>query len=920
MRIDEVRARAFGPFRDECLELAPGMTVVAGANEAGKSSWHAAIRAAICGLRRGRGRPSAADEEFAKLHRPWDNPEEWAVEARLTLDDGRRVEMQQDLAGRVVCAAIELPIGRDLSAEIMHEGAPDASRWLGLTRDAFAKTVCIDQAEILAVAEAAPMLQECLQRAAASHATDATAAGAIHHLEDFKSDAVGLDRVNATRPLRLAIVGLDDAQKALEDTRTQHEAYLQLEAEADDARRKHERVAADLKVVEAAIESRDTDALRARFARASELAARYPAPPAGLPARDRLADDVAGAIEGWEKRPALPVLEGESSTQIEAQIASLPPPPEGDLHPPEDLAAAWVNLRAARTALQQLPTEPAVPDCLATGGLPPAELRRLATELSLRDPEPDPDVIRRRAAAQARLSPGRRARNAFAVGITIMALMAALGGAVTGSVALAAVGLLVAIAAGLLAARSWRERAAAERALRAAEAAARPWEIATETARQRRTDAEAVAREHSIPVDSSALICLADQFDAFSAATRSHDEWQKQVAHARERERDADRRIREELAERGVAVGGDTDRAYTDYECACRERTGQAQGAARVESLRLALNSRRAAEQEVAAAEARIAQSRGALRAVSERTSVEVVGQGEDALVAQLRGWQRQRTDLLKKSETELAEWRELTVILGGATLAELERALEAKQKRAVSLCEGIDPGILSAVQLEEDAPTQLGRLRDQVERRLSSARTLEGELRNRASRLRSVPEAEENVTRAEIELKRVQRLAETLDLTLGFLRAAQERVHRDLAPVLAHAVRQRLATVTGGRYDDVGVDPALLSVKVKEAGSGRWRNAKCLSHGTREQVFLLLRAAIAQHLVTTAETAPLILDEVLAQSDDIRMLAILTALHELSTERQVILFSHSEKVVAWAQEHLNPSRDRLIPLPAPKR
>ena len=48
MRIERVTGHAFGPFTGESLDLAPGLTVVSGPNEAGKSSWHAAIRAGIC--------------------------------------------------------------------------------------------------------------------------------------------------------------------------------------------------------------------------------------------------------------------------------------------------------------------------------------------------------------------------------------------------------------------------------------------------------------------------------------------------------------------------------------------------------------------------------------------------------------------------------------------------------------------------------------------------------------------------------------------------------------------------------------------------------------------------------------------------------------------------------------------------------
>jgi DNA repair protein SbcC/Rad50 len=98
VRITHIHIRAFGPFNDQLLEFSPGMTVIVGENESGKSSWHAAIFAALCGMRRGRGQTSE-DRDFRRRYRPWD-VDSWAVESRLELADGRKIEIAQDqLAG-----------------------------------------------------------------------------------------------------------------------------------------------------------------------------------------------------------------------------------------------------------------------------------------------------------------------------------------------------------------------------------------------------------------------------------------------------------------------------------------------------------------------------------------------------------------------------------------------------------------------------------------------------------------------------------------------------------------------------------------------------------------------------------------------------------------------------------------------------
>jgi len=65
MRIRLVRTHAFGALRDDTLSFADGLTVVYGPNEAGKSTWHAAALAALCGRR-------ALAKDSLDRYAPWD--------------------------------------------------------------------------------------------------------------------------------------------------------------------------------------------------------------------------------------------------------------------------------------------------------------------------------------------------------------------------------------------------------------------------------------------------------------------------------------------------------------------------------------------------------------------------------------------------------------------------------------------------------------------------------------------------------------------------------------------------------------------------------------------------------------------------------------------------------------------------------
>ena len=102
----------------------------------------------------------------------------------------------------------------------------------------------------------------------------------------------------------------------------------------------------------------------------------------------------------------------------------------------------------------------------------------------------------------------------------------------------------------------------------------------------------------------------------------------------------------------------------------------------------------------------------------------------------------------------------------------------------------------------------------------------------------------------------------------------------------------------------------------VQVSGSeGNWRNVALLSHGTTEQIYLLLRVTMARLLTRPGEVCPLLFDDVTVHCDPTRQIKILNILHTVSREQQVILFSQEPETLEWAREHLSNEMDRLIEL-----
>ena len=904
MRIERVTAHAFGPLHGESLDLAPGMTLVYGRNEAGKSSWHAALYAGLCGVRRAKGQPLADDREFREQHKPWDG-ERWETEVVLRLEDGRRIELRQDLAGRVACRATDIGLGIDVSAEIMFEGSPDGSRWLGLDRRVFLATACVDQAELLAVAQEPDRLQEHMQRAAATRGTDATAAEAIGRLEQVRRDQVGADTANSTKPLRRARRELEAADRALADARDRHDAFLTLSASAESGR---ERAAAADEVARglaAAVASSRSVAARARAQRAADLLARHPGgPPAGLVSGDEVSQRVAAALDAWERRPSPVALSGPTADELERDLASLPTEPTGDLAPTDVVVRAKAEFDRRHEALRLLDARP-------TPSVRPVESMTAATA----------PATTGGAAAPAAL--WVVAGGALIGGSLILAGL--LGGALGGSpgapavgtigpagwatvgIALVVVGLLVGIRAG----RSGGQRTS-------------------------RSSAETSA--------------LAEGLRSADEDTDRLSAWIALEADRRAAAEAADSMLLDLLAARDVDPVLGPETGYDQYLTDCRTRSDLFRQASRAAGLRTAIETRHGLEHSAAESSRRIATAEADLRQAAHMAGVdgepaareEVAGAGrtsdvtdDSRVAANLRAWLGRRVSAVASTEAALGEWRELETLLGGRTVQALQGEAERLTSRASELATelGSAAAELNAAGATHPAPpaadATLPKLDDrdaehrlvELERRASTARSdaerLAGQLMEMTLGLPSVVEAEERRAAAGLELQRVEYLDRVLETTLTILRRAEERIHRDLAPILNASIAGRLPRISAGRYLEAAVNPADLAVRVKAADGGQWRDARRLSHGTREQIHLLLRVAMTEQLVTPGEIAPLLLDEVTVQSDRRRATELLDLLHDLSRERQVILFTHDERALDWARQALNESTDRLIELGA---
>ena len=898
MVFETVTAGAFGSLVDRTLILAPGMTLIYGANESGKSTWHAALYAGLCGRRRMRGAGTLDDREFAARYRPWSG-HAWKVKAVIRLKDGRHVECAHDLEGHIGCSAKDIELGRDYSNEIMDEGSPDGSKWLGLDRRAFLATACISQADVLGVLGHTELLQQYIQRAAATRGTDGTAASALQHLADFKSEQVGLDRANSTKPLRHARGWVQRAEGTLARATADHEAYFVVLEEADALAAAVIPLRRAVLVLTAGRARAEADAIHGWLDEARALASRYPAAPPSPVKDDALGLEVAEALRSWAERPSLIELSGHSASELQMSIEALPPSPDGDVEPAVEVLTTRDALRAVDERLaQHVETRPEL-------GISPFDGARAQDLFSLADD------LSQVPAGSGVVAPAL----ADPVSPGLHALLLIIGGGllVGAGVVLVVLGrqipgwAMVAIGGALLGWGVVRSPGAPKRA----DGIATDHDTAPVDAGK--PGRSAIARERvaalGVPADPIELRRLAVECSRYEDAAHRHQTWQEQLDGLLKEREERQERLAQALASRSVPNGDDVYLAVDEYEAACKARRATWGQSARRDDLERELSVRTQAEAAAAQARAQHARAESALRAAGQRC--EMGSDDLEALELRLKTWKNERSAALSARAEAYQGWTSLQALLDGATLEELEARSRRRQSEADTLAAELGDITTETEGPPKESTRTLEALRQDLQGAEAAANLAKGRAEQRAATLQSVVEAEEDLDASKAELKRITRLAGILDKTEEFLEKAQDKVHRDMAPRLAAAVKQALPAVTNGRYTDVRVFPDTLKVDVLDAG-GEWREATHLSHGTAEQVYLLLRVALSDQLTQPDEVTPLILDDVLVQSDTERKIAILQVLHLLSKDRQVILFTQEDDVLSWADQNLVGANDRV--------
>lgn len=149
----------------------------------------------------------------------------------------------------------------------------------------------------------------------------------------------------------------------------------------------------------------------------------------------------------------------------------------------------------------------------------------------------------------------------------------------------------------------------------------------------------------------------------------------------------------------------------------------------------------------------------------------------------------------------------------------------------------------------------------------------------------------------------------DTIEIAKEILKESYDELKNNVGPEFDKKLSYIVKKITNGKYDDVYID-INHNIKMKTE-HGEYVNLERFSTGTIEQVNLALRLAYIDTI--SKESLPIILDEAFAFYDDERLANIMRFLSQEYIDRQVIIFTCSNREKKIIDEENIPANVVLI-------
>lgn len=182
MQIKEVKIFNFGKLQNKKVIFSPGINIVYGKNEAGKTTLHTFLTAMLFGLEKGRGRASASDKY--SQYEPWHAPSFYSGSLRF-LVDGQPFYLERNFYTKEKSDYLR----NESDGEELDVAYGDLSMLLGgVGKETYANTYDIPQSGAATGAELIKLLSEYLAKASDGTEEEVSVSDAVAALNGRKKE------------------------------------------------------------------------------------------------------------------------------------------------------------------------------------------------------------------------------------------------------------------------------------------------------------------------------------------------------------------------------------------------------------------------------------------------------------------------------------------------------------------------------------------------------------------------------------------------------------------------------------------------------------------------------------------------------------------------------------------------------------
>lgn len=180
MLLTKLKLNYFGRFRNREIDLKPGINLIYGDNEAGKSTIHTFVKGMFFGIERLRGRGAATREDLYTRYLPWDYPGAFSGSMDIRVGD-KDYRLQRSFhASDKSFMIMELSTGR----EIRLKDGQISELIPGLTESAYRNTISIEQLKAQTDSELAAEVRNYITNLSVTKSKEVNVAKAVSVLTE----------------------------------------------------------------------------------------------------------------------------------------------------------------------------------------------------------------------------------------------------------------------------------------------------------------------------------------------------------------------------------------------------------------------------------------------------------------------------------------------------------------------------------------------------------------------------------------------------------------------------------------------------------------------------------------------------------------------------------------------------------------